>query len=55
VATVTVTGELDITTATALTRRLLQVGAALPTRTAGVRALRRFQSRSHSVRAGLPT
>jgi anti-anti-sigma factor len=32
VATVTVTGELKITTATSLTRRLLEVGAAHPGR-----------------------
>ena len=32
VATVTVTGELNITTATALTRRLLEVGTAHPDR-----------------------
>ena len=32
VATVTVTGELDITTATFLTRRLLEVGAVHPDR-----------------------
>ena len=32
VATVTVTGELDITTAPSLTRRLLEVGAAHPDR-----------------------
>ena len=32
VATVTATGELDITTATSLTRRLLEVGAAHPDR-----------------------
>ena len=31
-ATVTVTGELDITTATSLTRRLLEVGAVHPDR-----------------------
>lgn len=32
VATLTVTGELDITTAPSLTRRLLEVGAAHPDR-----------------------
>ncbi len=32
VATITVTGELDITTAPPLTRRLLEVGAAHPER-----------------------
>ena len=32
VATVTVTGELDITTASTLTRRLLEVGTAHPDR-----------------------
>ena len=63
VATVTVTGELDITTATVLSRRLLKVGAAHPDRivldlgglifvdVAGARAL----DEAHTLlRAGCP-
>jgi anti-sigma B factor antagonist len=63
VATVTVTGELDITTAPSLTRRVLEVGAAHPDRlvldlgglvfvdAAGARAL----DEAHTLlRAGCP-